>query len=201
MNGRPMMSERNPLSVFSPLCASNHSDKERIEHDFYATDPLAMQLLLEHETFDHNIWECACGQGHLSKVLEQHGYNVHSTDLYYRGYGERESVDFLAQNALWDGDIVTNPPYQHALDFVKHSLELIKTGHKTAFFLRLQFLEGKKRREFFNENPPKTVYVFSSRINCARNGNFEEHCASAAAYAWFIWLKGFTGDPILKWIN
>lgn len=36
---------------------------------------------------------------------------------------------------------------------------------------------------------------------CAMNGNFASISSSAAAYAWFVWEKGFKGDPIIKWIN
>lgn len=39
-------------------------------------------------------------------------------------------------------------------------------------FLKIQFLEGKKRNKFFKKYPPKYIYVNSSRQNCARNGDF-----------------------------
>ena len=39
-------------------------------HDYYATEPKATELLLDLETFNHEIWEPACGEGHISKVLE-----------------------------------------------------------------------------------------------------------------------------------
>lgn len=73
------MSTSNAHSLFVTLGASNHSDTDRETNDYYATDPLAMELLLKLERFAHNVWECACGAGHLSKVLEEHGYNVAST--------------------------------------------------------------------------------------------------------------------------
>ena len=83
-------SEREFLRVHNALCgigASNHSDESRVEMDFYATDPKAVDYLLRHEQFNNHIWECACGTGNLSKQLEQYGYNVRSTDLVYRGFG------------------------------------------------------------------------------------------------------------------
>ena len=85
----------NQNSIFKALGASNHTEKERQTDDYYATEPKAMELLLEVESFSPLVWECACGEGHLSKVLEKHGYKVISTDLIYRGYGEKESLDFL----------------------------------------------------------------------------------------------------------
>ena len=71
-------------SVFRGLGASNHSEQEREANDYYATEPKAMELLLEVEQFSHNIWECACVEKHLSKVLEDAGYNVRNSDLIER---------------------------------------------------------------------------------------------------------------------
>lgn len=189
----------NNKSAFSTLGASNHSDDERQQDDYYATDPNAVERLLQVETFDKYIWEPACGEGHISKVLEAHGYEVSSSDLIYRGYGDKEFYDFLAHDDyLYDEDIITNPPYKYALEFVQKALNSISEGHKVAMLLKLQFLEGQKRKKFFEENPPKKVYVFSDRIECAKNGNFIGNCA--VSYAWFIWEKGFTGNPTIHWL-
>ena len=192
----------NKKSIFTTLGASNHVDHERQEDDYYATEPKAMELLLEQETFSPKIWEPACGGGHLSKVLEAHGYDVLSTDLVYRDYGYPEPVNFLTiSNDSFDGDIITNPPYKYALEFVQKAINTAQDGHKVAMFLKLTFLEGKARKQFFIEHPPKTVYVSSSRLKCAMNGEFDKIGSSAAAYAWFVWEKGFNGEPVIKWIN
>ena len=66
-------------SVFTLLGASNHVQEERQGEDFYATDPIAIRELLKYEKFNNDVWECACGQGHLSKELIKAGYNVRST--------------------------------------------------------------------------------------------------------------------------
>lgn len=192
----------NHKTVYTTLGASNHTDKERQQHDYYATEPKAMELLLAEEDFAPVVWECACGEGHLSKVLENKGFEVISTDLIYRGFGDPEPLDFLKDTLEdFDGDIITNPPYKYALEFIQRALESVHTGRKVAMFLKLTFLEGKKRREFFKDNPPKRIYVSSSRLNCAMNGDFEISGNNAICYAWFIWEKGFKGDPIIKWIN
>ena len=70
----------NKNSIFTTLGASNHAKEERQKHDYYATEPKAMELLLAEEKFSNVIWECACGEGHLSKVLEKHGFEVISTE-------------------------------------------------------------------------------------------------------------------------
>lgn len=186
-------------SIFKMLGATNHSATSRDLNDFYATDPKAIELLLEREQFSTKIWECACGEGHLSKVLERHGYEVLSTDLIDRGYG-RGGVDFLKTETKFDGDIVTNPPYKYAKEFVEHGIESVTNGQRVAMFLRLQFLEGQARRQLFDKYPPKYIYVASKRILCAKNGNFDL-ANSAVAYAWFIWEKSFNGEPTVRWLG
>ena len=206
---RPEKDENKVLSqyskqkaVFTPLGASNHSTSKRAEHDYYATDPRAAELLLEVEDLASVIWEPACGEGHLSKVFETAGHTVISTDLVYRGYGSAESLDFLKYDGEpFDGDIVTNPPYTAGAEFVRKAIDTVTEGHKVCMFLKLQFLEGQKRRKFFEECPPRTVYVLSARLKCAKNGNFDSIGSSAVAYAWFVWDKGFTGIPHIRWIN
>lgn len=173
------------------------SDK-RERDDYYATEPKAVELLLDLEKFDSNILEPCCGEGHMSEVLKSAGYNVTSSDLIDRGYGEVKS---LFDYEHFDGDIITNPPYKLALDCVKKSLDLVDDGHKVAMFLKIQFLESKTRREFFEQCPPKVVYVASARLMCAKNGDFTQYAGKAMSFAWFIWEKGYKGDTILKWFN
>lgn len=193
----------NSKSTYITLGASNHTDKEREINDFYATEPKALELLLDLETFSRDVWEPACGEGHLSKVLEDKGFNVYSSDLIDRGYGIG-GVDFLKHDKPFDGDIITNPPYKFAKEFVEKAIDVVTDGHKVAMFLKLQFLEGKARRKIFENTPPKTIYVASSRLLCAKNAEFErmkQGGGSAVAYAWFIWEKGYKGETIVRWFN
>lgn len=191
------MSKRN---IFTTIGASNHTDNIREPNDYYASEPKAMQVLLNVEQFNNNIWECACGEKHLANELTKSGYNVRCSDIVNRC--DNEVLDFLSEdNTKWDGDIITNPPFKYALEFAKKGLEIIPEGNKLALFLKLQFLEGKTRKAFFTEYPPKFVYVSSSRLNCAKNGDFDKYKHSALSYCWFVWEKGYKGDTIIKWIN
>lgn len=177
----------------------NLSETDRETNDYYATSPVAAEQLIQIENLDKNIWECACGEGHLSKVFTDHGYTVKSTDLIDRGYGIG-GVDFLAQTEPFNGDIVTNPPYKYAEDFIVKALDLIPNGNKVCLILKLQFLEGRKRKELFKKYPPKTVWVSSSRIKHGMNGDFTKS-NSMMAIAWYVWEKGYTGPTYLKWFN
>lgn len=185
--------------VFTIIGASTHSDVLREKKDFYSSPPQMIDYLLKYEKFSKNIWECACGNGNLSKRLEYYGYDVKSTDLVYRGYGKKESVDFLKQKEKFKGDIITNPPFKFATEFALKSLEL--TNRKVALVCRIQFLESQRRYdEIFKEQPPKNILIFVKRLNCYRN-NSKPINSSAICYCWIIWDKKYNGDPKIKWID
>lgn len=195
----------NKKAVYITLGASNHSKNKRQEVDFYTTDPHALEILLNRLSLDgvklpKKIYEPACGAGHLSEVLKSYGYEVISSDLYDHGYGV-VGQDFL-KSEIKAECFLTNPPYKFALEFAEHAVENVYKNGYVIMFLKIQFLEGKKRNKFFKKYPPKYVYVNSSRQNCARNGDFITYPGnSAACYAWFIWKEGFTGEPTIRWID
>ena len=187
-------------STFKTIGASNHADHPRADADYYATEPAATDWLCKLEQFQSPILEPSCGEGHISRQLIAHGYDVVSRDLVDRGYGE--VADFLLfNNDTWEGDIITNPPYSKAQEFVEQALKMVKPGRKVAMFLKLTFLEGKKRGELFKITPPIRVWVSRSRLKCAKNGDFASMDGSATAYAWFVWEKGFQGYPEIHWFN
>ena len=102
----------NSQAAFVTFGAEGHATHERAAYDYYATEPRAVELLLEQEQFASTIWEPACGEGHISKVLIEHGYEVISTDLIDRGFGSG-GVDFLSFPAPFSGaprGIITEPP-------------------------------------------------------------------------------------------
>ncbi len=198
------MNKNDRRKVYTTLGASNHIDEDREEFDYYATDPEAVKMLLELEKFSPTIIEPCCGEGHISKVLASKGYKVISTDLIDRGFG-KGGIDFHNYTNNNGFDVITNPPYVLAGDFLEHFTGIMTKGSKLVMFLKLLFLEGIDRGRIFSTNPPKTVYISSRRIACAKNGEFKndrgEDVQSAVAYAWFVWEIGFRGDPVIKWFN
>lgn len=143
----------NTRSAFSTIGAGVYATHERQKEDYYATEPKATEWLCKLVQFEGKILEPSCGEGHISKVLEKHGYDVTSRDLIDRGYGE--VADFLSvDNRSFDGNIVTNPPYKYAQEFIEKSLQIIPEGKKVAMLLKLTFLEGKRRRELYKSCPP-----------------------------------------------
>ncbi len=193
----------NGKSIFVCNGASNHSTEDRQIDDYYATEGKAIHKLCKVEQFTPAVWECAVGGGHLAEALKENGYIVSASDIVDRGYPNTIILDFLSDAKNCDCDIITNPPYKYAKEFVEKALDIIGTGNKIAMFLKLTFLESKSRKELFKKYPPKKIWVFSERIQCAKNGDFEKYkkgVGTAVAYAWFIWEKGFKGETTVGWI-
>lgn len=192
----------NANSIYKSIAATNHSDTERQSDDYYATEPKAIFKLCEVEKFTHTVWECACGAGHMVKALIDNGYTVKASDIVDRGCPNSFIKNFF-ECGFSEYDIITNPPYKYAKEFVEHALEIVNDGRKVAMFLKITFLEGKARQKLFKKFTPKTVYVFSERVLCAKNGEFyklKNSGGSAVAYAWFIWVKGYKGKTTVGWI-
>jgi hypothetical protein len=201
----------NINSIFKTLGASNHAGGERQCDDFYATDAKSLELFAPCFKIHNKVWECACGNGMLSKWLTKHGHDVLSTDLIDRGYG-KANIDFLQVNKqtkfleTWGGnntfDILTNPPYKFATQFVLHALDLIPDDGHVIMFLKTTFLEGKTRKKLiYDINPPRYMFQYSERILCAKNGIFRNYENSAVSYAMYVWNK--RNDEMkteIKWI-
>lgn len=170
------------------------SEKDRETQDFYPTPQYATLELLKREKFEGSIWECACGDGAISKLLPKEN-EIISSDIVDRGYGET-GIDFL-NTYKQVNNIVTNPPYKLAQEFIEHALEC--ADKKVIMLLKLNFLEGQKRYKLFADSPLKTVYVFSKRLSFDK-GNEKGKGNGLLAYAWYVWEKGFEGSPTIEWI-
>lgn len=174
---------------------------EREKNDYYATDPKAMYKLLEYENFNKNIWEPACGEGNLSKVLKEHGHNVYSTDLIDRGYQDN-LLDFINTDNKWYGDIITNPPFKYTTEFVKKALDSVDEGKKVAMFLKLNYICGVKRyNEIYSKFPPQRIYAFVHKVACSKNNDPALFKGGVMDYGWFVWEKGKYAPTELKWIK
>lgn len=191
----------NSRSVFATTGATSHSAAERQAHDLYCTPPDAVDRLLRLERFAPDVLEPCCGTGCVSRVLAAHGYRVQSQDLYDYGFGT-PGVDFLKYDRPFDGDVVTNPPYSLATEFILHALDLIPPGNRVAMLLRLQFLESADRyRRLYERGCLERVYVAATRLSCAKNGDFAAPEGKAVCYAWFLFRRDWRGEPAIRWFN
>jgi hypothetical protein len=164
--------------------------------DFYPTPEWATHALIDNERFEGRIWEPACGDGSMVRVLRDTGRPVDASDLFDRGYGE-VGVDFLKASRHVE-NIVTNPPYNSAEGFVEAGLR--QATNKLCLLLRLAFLEGGNRqRTIFAVRPPSRVWVFRERITFYPAGAVVKGTGTTA-YAWFVWDKNAPNQSSeLKW--
>lgn len=205
----------NAKSIYTTLGASNHSDGDRQSEDFYSTQESTVTALidkLEENSIsieDNILIEPAVGSGNILKAFFKHGcgekYNKFlAYDIVDRGFEKTNIQDFLTltKEELPKEEtksIITNPPYSLAKDFVEHSMELLDDNEYCIMLLKIQFLEGKARRNMFKKYPPKFVWVFSERQKCLKNDE-DAGGSSAVCYCWFVWQKGFNGLPTIDWI-
>lgn len=168
--------------------------KKENTYEYYATVPWATALLLRHQSFRENVWECACGGNHITEELIKRGYNVRCSDIIQRCEGV-EKLDFLSEenNQHWDGDIVTNPPFSLADKFLEKAMSLVDDGAQICFLLPLHYPCSISRNDLLDKYPIRDILVSDKRMYCAENGEFEKYKSGTENYAWFIWEKGHTG--------
>lgn len=172
---------------------------EREPNDFYATPAATTLALLAVEQFTGPIWEPACGDGAISRVLIERGHDVISTDLIDRGFGMGRR-DFLMEGELLAPNILTNPPFSEADAFALHALHL--GAEKVAIFMRLAWLEGGARyQRLWSRHPPVRVWQFSKRQTLWKGGdpNAREK-GGTIAFSWFVFERGYRGAPQLGWL-
>jgi len=181
-----------------------HSFAER-GHDCYPTSPGATRALLRAVGVPTNDWDPACGTHTIVNELRADGHVVTATDLVDYGvpaappggYGR----DFLLEQQAPPGcqAIVTNPPYRLAPQFVRHALTLVPV---TCMLLRLAFLESTSRTDILEGGQLAQVLVFRKRLPMMHRRDWTGNRASnSMCFAWFVWRRGWRGNPEIKRID
>lgn len=177
------------------LTNSSTSNKRR-ELDFYPTPTEVTQALIRFldnhlSAWGCDIWEPACGDGAMSKVFENYGYSVISTDIRHTGYGEG-GIDFLETQKVNLDAIITNPPFQVSEQFIRHALAM--NAPVVAMLLKSQYWHASKRTKLFKSHPPAYVLALNWRpdfLNGERGGSPTMECI------WTVWIQGETDTKYL----
>ena len=178
-------------------------DGQREINDFYPTHSRITQALLDRVTLTGRTWEPACGEGDMSKVLIENGIDVFSSDLIERGYG-KGGVDFLNDNQIKEfgkvDNIITNPPFSLGKEFVIQAKKYARK--KICILNKTLFLDSVGRYEMFQDQDfsLKTMYQLVGRVPFRKNNISEERTGGLLSFAWFVFEKGYTGPPEIKWI-
>ena len=172
------------------------NDPNRTANDFYPTPPLATYILCKYGNVPHKVIEPCAGRGHISSELLRNGHDVISYDLnVYPDSLVDINTPYDALELPKDKDVkgvITNPPYHKNLPH-KLAEKWTEEYDYTAMFLRLTFLEGKKRNKLFTNNPPSDIIYLSDRVKfdskILEPVDKTEQIGGMIAYMWIIWDK------------
>lgn len=174
----------------------NKNDPNRNENDLYPTPPLATYILHKYGNLPKNIVEPCAGRGNISIELLRNGYNVQSFDLYEYDNSLCNIItgqDVLTlKKPLCANALITNPPYHKDLPRLIAEKGVAEYD-LTALFVRLTYLEGKKRKELFTNHPPSDIIILSDRIKFGTNIiepiNKKDQLGGMIAYMWVVFNK------------
>lgn len=177
------------------------NDENRHKNDLYPTPPLATYALLATlgARIPQIIIEPCAGRGHIAAELRRSGRKVSAYDLH--------AYDNLVSDVIPEVDattlslhghlhgVVTNPPYHKDLPRILTE-KFIREYDFTAMFVRLTFLEGKKRKKLFTSHPPSDIIFLSDRVNFGPAGLLptepvekKDQIGGMIAYMWIVWDK------------
>lgn len=191
-------------------------EKRRVDDAYFTPDACATHCVGLLEPWSHvisgnstderngRVLEPSCGDGAFVRALFRAapGAQHFAIDINDHAEAVRPFATFLWADYLAcpivspmvpSFDIIAgNPPYQHAEEFVRRSLQLVREGGVVGMLLRVAFLESAKRLSFWREHPAAEVVVLAERPSFTQGGT------DSAAYAFFIWRAGYTGNTRLR---
>lgn len=179
----------------------------RAANDWYQDQPEATEALLRAERFSGVSWDPACGIGTIPKAMWNAGLDIIGSDIVDRGHRNNERpdflIDFLRSPARTIDNIVCNPPFNLAREFV--TCALVMASHKVAMLLPLTFLEGAKRSRWLQTTPLARVHVFPWRISMPPGDLLAagkvRPVGRKNAYAWFVWEQGWRGPAQIHFLQ
>jgi hypothetical protein len=160
--------------------SSSENWRNRPATDFYPTPPDVTQALVDFLNLpkELTLWEPACGDGHMVKVLRANGYVVRDSDI-------KTGTDFLNTKECPESFIVTNPPFCVAEEFIRHA-NTLKPECGFAFLLKSQYWHSAKRLKLFREIRPQFVLPLTWRPDFlfgVKGGN------PTMEVLWTVWIN------------
>lgn len=173
--------------------SQRNSGYDRMPRDEYSTPEWVTKALIPHIPMRvANVWEPAAGNGKLSSVLEADQYSVFSSDI-----AGKPPVDFLREDCWGEFDaIITNPPYEHAREFIERSLRFMSDRGAVAMLLRTDFDHAKTRQHLFAQ-----CSAFAKKVVLTKRIQWFEDSKGSPSFnhAWFIWDWRHRGPPTLAY--
>ena len=169
-------------------------EHKRAASDFYPTPPECTMAMMNvfGNMMAGPVWEPACGDGAISKVLIQRNHEVHSTDLRTdSGYGIG-GIDALTHTPeMHIGSVITNPPFNLAVEFIWR-LRAMRVPF--ALLLKSTFWHAMSRADLFDSTGPQAVCPMLWRPNFAPDrGN-----SPTMDVCWTVW--GADPTPVCRYV-
>ena len=162
--------------------------KKGSSNDFQ-TPSHAIEPLIPFLKKEWSIWECASGEGNLTKAFTKKGFIVISTDI-------KTDIDFLKDlpNNKFDV-IITNPPFSLKQEFLQRCYNL---KIPFALLLPLTTFETVKRQNLFKKYGLQVIF-FDKRINFKTPSG--KGSGSWFASAWFTYGLNLPKDLMFVELN
>lgn len=172
---------------------------EKHQDNFYVEPPWCSRRLFQEERFPGQIHDPACGLGRIVLSAHDAGLEAWGADKVRRSHFCREEIDFLTQGPSYFGisNIVCNPPFKLARQFVEKALEI--AARKVAMLLPTPWLHGDTRSRWLETTPLKRVLFLTPRPSMPPGPIIEAGIAPGggrADFAWLIWERGLRGWPL-----
>lgn len=180
---------------------------ERDEFDWYVEPRECSLALFRHENFFGKVWDPACGSGRIIEIAKYCGIEAVGSDIVTRSeYCERE-IDFLGGVASYPDflNIVMNPPFKHAEEFVRKAIDIAPASGKIAAILPIVWLAGfSSKRNWLPLSPLRKVFPISPRPSMPPGAVIragERPGNGTKDFCWLVWEKGYSGKAEVEFLN
>ena len=213
--GRPFGEIKRRAPVTTPLIGESAPARKSATHgeagyarnarDAYFTEPWVTKALLDAVEFGSPIWEPACGDGRMAEAILNHprGYCCAFSDVHDYGYEPKwfKLCDFVRDPCPWPetqfNDVITNPPFDLAREFVRKALHVVYPQRgKVAILQRHEFDAPKANWPLF-EPPFAQKLILSKRPRWST----ADKASPRFPYAWYVWDWRHEGAPIIRWLD
>jgi hypothetical protein len=168
----------------------------RVANEAYWTPAWCTETLLTKIEPRGVVWEPACGNGAIVKVLERRHIPVIRSDITNYGFA-CSTVDFLKAGLRGDAEtIITNPPYDQAESFIRHALNVTETVKgMVAMLLRNEYDCAAGRVDLFDRPEFAKKLVLTKRPKWSDM----DKASPRHNFAWFIWDWQHKGPATMAW--
>ena len=169
----------------------------REENEHYVEPNWVSARLFLHEGFDGEIWDPCCGWGTIVDEAIHIGLRAFGTDIVDRQKGKFKVVNFLTATRQTE-NIVCNPPFNIADEFVLHALKLAKKKVAVIFpTARLNAAHWLKR------TPLARVWLLSPRPSMPPGhiiARGEKPGGGKMDFCWLVFDHTHSGPTQLRWL-